>query len=107
MATTDSDRDALLVRLGDEVAARCRRQGEQPSLQEYLERYTELADDIRELFPALIEIEQAKEDRNEVEPPVAALSLRQLGDFRILREVGRGGMGVVYEAEQLSLGRHV
>jgi serine/threonine protein kinase len=65
-----------------------------------------LADDIREVFPALAGIEQVEEDRHD--PCEKAIPLpRQLGDFRLLREIGRGGMGVVYEAEQQSLGRRV
>jgi len=105
---SDSGKYALLDQLADEFTARCRR-GEHPCLKEYVDRYPDLADDIRELFPAMVEIEKAEEDRQEMDAPAAASAppLEQLGDFRILREVGRGGMGVVYEAEQVSLGRHV
>jgi serine/threonine protein kinase len=41
------------------------------------------------------------------EPGPAAPPPEQLDDFRIIREIGRGGMGVVYEAFQGSLNRHV
>src|SRR5215468_7142253 len=108
-ASESSGNYVLLTRLADEFAARYRA-GERPALQEYLDRYPNLADDIRELFPAMVEIEQVKEDHQEAAAQAAAPpapALQQLGDFRMLREVGKGGMGIVYEAEQVSLGRHV
>jgi WD40 repeat protein/serine/threonine protein kinase len=107
MSASESGKYALLDQLAEEFAERFRR-GERPSLKEYLDRHPDLADDIRELFPAMVEVEQAEGDRREAGQPAAATApLEQLGDFRILREIGRGGMGVVYEAEQVSLGRHV
>jgi WD40 repeat protein/serine/threonine protein kinase len=84
------------------------RAGERPALSEYTQQHPDLAEQIRALFPALVEMEELRPaalapDRAGGTPQAPW----QLGDYRILREIGRGGMGVVYEAEQVSLGRRV
>src|SRR4051794_29439724 len=110
MSTNTSSADyGRFEELAEEFADRFRR-GERPALQEYIDRCPDLADEIRALFPALVEVERAEEDQPERgAPPIpaAAHTLSRVGDYRVIREVGRGGMGVVYEAEQVSLGRRV
>jgi serine/threonine protein kinase/WD40 repeat protein/Flp pilus assembly protein TadD len=108
MADTSDTHDVLLNQLADEFAAR-QRAGERPRVEEYCDRHPDLAADIRSLFPALVELERAKADAGpDLAVQVAdAPPVTNLGDFHLLREVGRGGMGVVYEAEQVSLGRRV
>ncbi len=106
---------ALVLELAEEFLDRYRG-GERPPLKEYTDRYPEHADEIREVFPALAVLENIAladpvEETGPADPAAAAKArppaIELLGDFRILREIGRGGMGVVYEAEQISLGRHV
>ncbi len=107
MTGDNSGQFLLLNRLAEEFAEGDRR-GERPLVQEYIDRHPELAQDIREFFPAMAEMEQVKEERQKVCAEASpSPALKQLGDFRIIREVGKGGMGIVYEAEQVSLGRHV
>jgi serine/threonine protein kinase len=89
------------------------RQGERPSLREYIDRHPELAEDIREVFPAMALMEniavvsEPAQDSPKAPSAPEAVPLQQLGDYRLIRTIGHGGMGIVYEAEQVSLGRHV
>lgn len=88
------------------------REGKQVSVEDYETRYPELADEIREVFPALVAMEVAK-PKSILAPQLASFDavakgkITRLGDFRIIRKIAHGGMGIVYEAEEISLDRKV
>jgi serine/threonine protein kinase len=80
-----------------------------PPLDELAAAHPDLAQPLREYVASLNLLQRAVEDAT-VKPrkrPTTQVLERQLGDYRLIREIGRGGMGVVYEARQLSLGRTV
>jgi WD40 repeat protein len=105
-------RDAGLdeARLADQVAELAERvvRGETPDLGPIASSDPSEAEALRRLLPTIrLLSELAGEDATEAHPAWLTRPPDVLGDFRLGREIGRGGIGVVYEAAQLSLGRRV
>ncbi|MCK6462138.1 MAG: serine/threonine protein kinase, partial [Planctomycetes bacterium] len=77
-----------------------KRTGRAPDVESFARRHPDVAPRLREALQGLAAVEEA------------ALRVREepgatIGDYRIAREIGRGGMGVVYEAEDTKLKRRV
>jgi hypothetical protein len=88
MNSSSSSDQATVDRLAEEFVARHRR-GEHPDVVEYTDQFPQYADAIRDLFPALVLIEQVKPHSGDqtgtyagvAEAGAAGRRLERLGDF--------------------------
>ena len=102
--TKEGEGDEQLADWVADLAERIAR-GETPDVRQLEALHSGAAKSLLRLLPAIrLLSELADEDGTEDHPPALARPPDVLGDFRLGREIGRGGIGVVYEARQISLG---
>jgi serine/threonine protein kinase/WD40 repeat protein len=112
-ASAQGPEDPRLAEVVEEYRAALQA-GRRPDRQGLCARYPDLAGALAECLDAVEFMHGAAREAGPSDAPPAGPAVpadvrpgEPVGDFRILREVGRGGMGVVYEAEQVSLRRRV
>lgn len=102
VAGNEDQQASQLERLASVFADQLR-QGRPATIEQYAAAHPALAEEIRDLFPVILAMETSKRDRENSatrrEIP-QEFSFDRLGDCRIVREIGRGGMGVVFEARR-------
>jgi len=97
-------------RLADQVADLAERiaRGENPDPEHLKTGSPGVTKALQRLLPAIrLLSELSEEEPTEIYPDWRMRPPDVLGDFHLGREIGRGGIGVVYEAIQISLGRRV
>lgn len=111
MTTDGSIRHPLEV-LADEFSEALRA-GSNPSIEIFADRVPDMREQAVALLQSIAmfeQVSQQEDSRHRIDRTnqrFAQRRLETLGDFKIIREIGRGGMGIIYEAEQLSLKRRV
>jgi eukaryotic-like serine/threonine-protein kinase len=87
-------------------------EGRHPDRRQWLARYSDIAHELNECLEGLAFVHEAADSIHASLPPsqkvdISPWTSEPVGDFQIVKEIGRGGMGIIYEAIQLSLNRHV